>query len=143
MSYNRNYYANGSAARKYNDYYEEKREYIAPSKRRNRKVQISPLYGIMVIGAIMIMSFVAISYVSLQSQVTSLRNQKGQLTSEYESMKLANDLYQEEMNSSVNLKEIERIAVEELGMKMAGEGQVMTYANDFDDYVMQYLDVPN
>lgn len=143
MSYNRNYYSNGSIARKYNENSEERREYVAPSKRKNRKVQISPLYGIMVVGAIMIISFVAISYVSLQSQVTSLRNQKGELISQYESMKLANDLYQEEMNSSVDLKEIERIAVEELGMKMAGEGQVMTYTNDFDDYVMQYLDVPN
>lgn len=143
MSYSSKYYTSGNAARKYYEEPEyERKEYVVPSKRPNRRVHVSPFYGIMVIGAIMVMAFVAVGYVSLQSQVTNLRKEKGQLSNQYENMKLANDLYYEEMISKIDLKEIERIAVEELGMKMAGEGQVMTYSNDFDDYVIQYADIP-
>ena len=45
--------------------------------------------------------------------------------------------------SKVDIKEIERIAVEDLGMKMAGQGQIYTYSNDVDDYVKQYAEIPN
>lgn len=108
-----------------------------------KTVQWSASY-VIILSAIAILFVATIMvYVSLQSSVTNLRDDKGRLISQYEEAKVDNDLYYESIVSSVNIKEIERIAVEELGMKMAGNGQIMTYTNDIDDYVKQYRDMPN
>ena len=45
--------------------------------------------------------------------------------------------------SSVDLEEIKRIAISELGMKYAKEGQVITYSGEGSDYVRQYDDIPD
>ena len=44
--------------------------------------------------------------------------------------------------SNVDLDEIKRIAIGELGMKYAKEGQVITYSGEGSDYVRQYGDIP-
>ena len=44
--------------------------------------------------------------------------------------------------SEVDLKEIEHIAVAELGMQLAGSGQIVSYSGDIEDYVKQYSDLP-
>ena len=45
--------------------------------------------------------------------------------------------------SSIDLEEIKRIAVSELGMKYAKEGQVIQYTGEGNDYVRQYSDIPD
>ena len=57
-------------------------------------------------------------------------------------MKLANDETYTKIMSSVDLEEIKRIAVSELGMKYAKEGQVVQYTGEGNDYVRQYSDIP-
>ena len=83
------------------------------------------------------------SFISLKSKVTTLRNEKGNLTSQYEKMVLSNDLYYDSIMSKVDLAEIERIAVVDLGMKMADKDQMVEYKGDLEDYVKQYADLPN
>ncbi len=83
------------------------------------------------------------NFIDLHSQVTALRNQKGNLTNQYEKILLSNDLYYDSIMSKVDLAEIERIAVVDLGMKMADKGQVVEYNSDLEDYVKQYADLPN
>ena len=61
---------------------------------------------------------------------------------EYEELKRSNDLYHERIVSKVDIGEVVRIAEEELGMKLAGEGQIISYSGQIDDYVKQYADVP-
>lgn len=115
---------------------------LLPSANR-KTVQRSPKYVIMIIMTAMIIASTAMIYVSEQASVINLRKEKGQLVSQYEDIKLSNDLYYEDIMSKVDIKEIERVAVEELGMKMAAQGQIYTYANDVDDYVKQYVSIPN
>lgn len=148
MSYRNNYYTNSSEARQYNRGYNSEREeqesrkpHALPSKKK--AVQFTSAHGITVIAAVIVVAIFAINFVSLQSEVTSLREEKGQLLSKYEDLKLSNDLYYENMLGAIDLKEIERIAVEELGMKMAGKGQIVTYTDELDDYVKQYTDIPS
>ena len=58
-------------------------------------------------------------------------------------MKLENDETYTKIMSSVDLEEIKRIAINELGMKYAKEGQVITYSGEGSDYVRQYDDIPD
>ena len=57
-------------------------------------------------------------------------------------LKLANDEEYTKIMSSVDLEEIKRIAIEELGMKYAKDGQVITYSGEGNDYVRQYKEIP-
>ena len=125
---------------------DERQNFISyePIKRDKKKtVQISPLYVIMLTIVAGLVIFSVMNFIELNSQVTTLRNQKGKLTNQYEKMLLSNDLYYDSIMSKVDLAEIERIAVVDLGMKMADKGQVIEYSSDLDDYVKQYADLPN
>lgn len=107
-----------------------------------KTVQINAAYVIMLGVVIGLLAFFSISYIGIRSDVTSMRKAKGILQNQYEEAKVSNDLLYENIMSKVDLKEIERIAVEELGMKMAGEGQICIYSGDIEDYVKQYSDIP-
>ena len=85
---------------------------------------------------------VVFSYVGLQSDVTRERKELAELVTDYEDLHRQNDLYYERIISNVDMEEIERIAREELGMRIAGEGQIVSYAGGIDDYVKQYSDIP-
>lgn len=64
------------------------------------------------------------------------------LESELNDLKLANDEEYSRITSSVDLEEIKRIAIQELGMQYAEEGQVVTFASENSDYVKQMADIP-
>ena len=50
---------------------------------------------------------------------------------------LANDEEYSRITSNINLEEIKRIAIGELGMTYATEGQVIPYESDSNDYMRQ------
>ena len=138
-------YSYTSSARKLNT---EKRKndirFVEPIKKEKAKtVQWTPLYVIMLTCVALAIVYSVMSFISLKSKVTTLRNEKGNLTSQYEKMVLSNDLYYDSIMSKVDLAEIERIAVVDLGMKMADKGQMVEYKGDLEDYVKQYADLPN
>ena len=54
-----------------------------------------------------------------------------------------NDETYTKIMSEVDLEEIKRIAIGELGMKYAKDGQVITYTGEGSDYVRQYSDIPD
>ena len=43
----------------------------------------------------------------------------------------------------MDLEEIKRIAIQELGMQYAEEGQIISFASESNDYVKQMEDIPN
>ena len=55
------------------------------------------------------------------------------LESELNSKKLANDEEYSRITSSVDLEEIKRVAIGELGMTYAKEGQIITYTAEGND----------
>ena len=47
------------------------------------------------------------------------------------------------MVNAVDLEEVRRVAVEELGMVYADSSQVITYTRENSDYVRQLKDIPD
>ena len=92
--------------------------------------------------AFLIVCVVLTGYVKLQSNITSHIKNISDLERQLNEMKLANDETYTKIMSSVDLEEIKRIAVSELGMKYAKEGQVVQYTGEGNDYVRQYSDIP-
>jgi cell division protein FtsL len=112
---------------------------------KNYKVKPVPMnkgYILVMAAAIVLVCIVLMSYVKLQSEMTNHISTISSLESELNEKKLANDETYTKIMSSVDLEEIKRIAVSELGMKYAKEGQVIEYEGEGNDYVRQYSDIP-
>ena len=93
--------------------------------------------------ALVAVGVVLMGYISLQSDITNSVKHIAALESQLNDMKLANDEEYSRITSSIDLEEIKRIAIGELGMTYAGEGQIITYSNEGSDYVRQYKEIPD
>ena len=141
-------YIDGSAVRKLQTT-QTGREYERSSIRtqsvRRTKVKAVPMnkgYIAVVAVAFVIVCGVLMSYVKLQSDITNHINNISELESSLNELRLANDETYTKIMIIVDLEEIKRIAVNELGMKYAKEGQVVQYTGEGNDYVRQYGEVP-
>ncbi len=116
---------------------------IREERRRARTIVHFDFLSILVVlGSLAIMLGVVFQFIRLQTDVTRSREQYAAMRVEYEDLKRSNDLYHERIVSKVDINEVVRIAEEELGMKLAGEGQIISYSGQIDDYVKQYADIP-
>ena len=61
--------------------------------------------------------------------------------SELNALKTENDEALSRIETSIDLEEIRRIAITELGMTYAGEGQIVEIPSEGSDYVRQYADI--
>ena len=145
---NRNLYVYGSAARELDVreaiHEKSKREqYNAARKNRERAMHMNPAYVLFLGAAMLVSAFVLIGYIRLQSDITNSINHIAALESELNDLKLSNDEEYSRIESSVNLEQIKQIAINELGMTYAGEGQIVEYSSEGSDYVRQVADIPN
>lgn len=123
---------------------EEPRRRLSNETRKNRdKAHHMNLgYVTFLVAALLISGFVLINYIQLQSDITNSVKYIASLESSLNSLRQANDEEYSRLMSSVDLEEIKRIAIGELGMTYATEDQVITYANEGSDYVRQFSDIP-
>lgn len=106
-------------------------------KNRQKARYMSLSYVAFLCAAMCAAAFILINYIQLQSQVTQLTKTIASKEVELNNLKVANDEAYNRITSSVDLEEIKRIAIGELGMVYAGEGQIVTYTNDRSDYMRQ------
>lgn len=136
-------YVEGSAARKLQTKPpRQKQKRAHASKQRVKAVPMNVGYMAVMAVALVIVCGVLMSYVKLQSDITNHITNISKLESQLNELRLANDETYTKIVSSVDLEEIKWIAVNELGMKYAKEGQVVQYTGEGNDYVRQYSDIP-
>ena len=141
-------YVEGSAVRKLQTAparREKKRPVSHAQSARRTKIKAVPMNkGYIAVAAVafVIVCVVLIGYVKLQSDITNHITSIYKLESQLNEMRLANDETYTKIMSSIDLEEIKRIAVNELGMKYAKEGQVVEYTGEGNDYVRQYGALP-
>lgn len=99
-------------------------------------------YVIFLTAAMAMTGFLLIGYLQTQSQLTVSVKRVSALESQLNDMRLSNDEQLERINSSLDMEEIRRIAIEELGMTYAKEGQVVTVSGEGSDYVRQLETMP-
>ena len=74
---------------------------------------------------------------SLQSDITNQVDAISEMESRYNNLKLANDEEYNRINSSLDLEQIKAVAIGELGMTYAREGQIVNVEDSETDYVRQ------
>lgn len=144
---NRMGYIDGTAARQLDvrrAIEEEPRKKLSNQTRKNReRARYMNLgYVAFLAVAMLVAGYVLIGYIQLQAELTAQVEQIAALESQLNSLKLSNDEELARINSSLDLEEIKRIAVGELGMVYATEGQIVNYDSEGNDYVRQISDIP-
>ena len=65
------------------------------------------------------------------------------LESELNQLRRDNDENYSRITSNVDLEEVKRVAIQELGMTYAREGQIVIFNGEGSDYVRQTGDIPD
>lgn len=106
-------------------------------RRRNRA------YFVVLTAAVAMIGVMLTWFISVQSQITASVKNIAALESRLNTMRRMNDEAYARATGNVDLEEIKRIAIEELGMQYATAGQIITYTdNGGDDYVHQMAQIP-
>ena len=118
---------------------EEPRRQMPHETRKNREKarHMSIGYVTFLMRALIACAFCLVNYIQMQSELTTKITEVSRMESELNSLKLSNDEEYSRITSNINLEEVKRIAIGELGMTYAAEGQVITYANSSNDYMRQ------
>ena len=111
-------------------------------KNRDRAYHMNLGYVVFLMAALVVAGYVLIGYIQMQADITTQMHEIARLESRLYSLQLANDEELTRINSSIDLEEIKQIAMNELGMVYATEGQIVHYTNEGSDYVRQVSDIP-
>lgn len=106
-------------------------------KNRDKAHYMNAGYVMFLAAALCIAAVILVNYVQLQAQLTNLTKTVASNESTLNRLKVANDEEYNRIISSIDLEEIKRIALTELGMVYAQEGQIIEYENETGDYMRQ------
>lgn len=114
----------------------------AARKNRDKAYHMSLGYVVFLTGALMAAAFILTGYIGLQSDVTNSIKNISRLEKQLNDLKLDNEEEYSRITSNIDLEEVKRIAIKELGMKYAEEGQIISFSGESSDYVRQLTDIP-
>lgn len=108
-----------------------------PEARKNREKakHMSAGYVVFLAVALCTAAFILVNYIQLQSELTTLTKTVADKESELNTLRLSNDEHYNRIMSSIDLEEIKRVAIGELGMIYAKEGQIVEYDSEEGDYM--------
>ena len=141
------YYVQGNVVRKLDVTKEIERQpqkKISNTARKNREraKHMSAGYVVFLCMALIATGIILANYIGLQSDITNSVQHISALEKQLNDLKLANDQEYSRIISGIDLEEIKRIAIQELGMQYAEEGQIISFASENHDYVKQMADIP-
>ncbi len=111
-------------------------------KNREKALHMTLPYVAFLAAAAVVAVLLCVQYLQLQAAGTAYRGRIARLEGELNALRQANDTAYEEAISSVSMEQIKDIAVHELGMVYADEGQVIRYSRQNGDYIRQYGEIP-
>ena len=117
---------------------------IQGGKVTERPSRMSSLISLAImLAALFCMALTLYFYVSVQSSLEGSVSEIAALEKQLAVMRQENDEEYSRANSRVDLEEVKRMAIQELGMKYADEGQIIVYSDDgAADYVRQFEAIP-
>ncbi|MCI9338439.1 MAG: cell division protein FtsL [Lachnospiraceae bacterium] len=112
-----------------------KKQHPVVRKNREKARHMSAGYVMFLAAALCATAFILVNYIQLQSELTTLMKIVADKESDLNSLKLSNDEDYNRIMSGIDLEEIKRVAIGELGMTYAQEGQIVEYENEEGDYM--------
>lgn len=155
------YYNDGNAVRKETEYQmcparslpnreqrerEKREEAIRRQKitdrKRARALRKNRLLTAYMIMAVALTCLMLVSYVALQTNVTTRMSHIADMENELSTINADNNAAESRIATNTNLSDIKDKAINELGMVYATSNQIVYYSIDGSDYMSQYKDIP-
>lgn len=141
------YYIDGSAVKKIDVRREIeeaplKRTSAAVRRNREKAVHMNIGYVLFLAAALMAASVLLVGYIRLQAENSVILDSIASKESQLNSMRMENDEEYSRILSAVDLDYVKSVAINELGMRYAEEGQIIEVQVQGDDYVRQYQEMP-
>lgn len=116
---------------------EPRKKRLSHEARRNREKARHMNFGYLVFlaAALCACGMILINYIQMQSELTNRTTSVARLESRLNMLKLENDEKYNRITSNIDLEEIKKVAIGELGMTYAKEGQIIPYQNSGSDYM--------
>lgn len=111
-------------------------------RNRNRVLQMTLGYVSFLTVVAVAVVFVCIQCLQVQANITKRTRNIASLTSQVNELRQENDAYYNRVVNSVNLEDIKKTAVLELGMHYPSSSQIRTYTCEDEEYVRQLQDFP-
>ncbi len=109
-------------------------------KQAKTHATMSVFHMLVMLAALAVCAVILVNYIQLQADLTNTIRNVAVLENQVNDLRLENeDTYHRIMNG-VDLEEIKRIAIGELGMTYASDGQIITYAPAENDYMREVID---
>lgn len=109
-------------------------------KNRDKARHMSAGYVMFLAVALCAAAFILVNYIQLQADLTTLTRSVAEKASQLNTLKLSNDEEYSRIVSGIDLEEIKRVAIGELGMVYVQEGQIVNYEYENGDYMRQVID---
>ncbi len=143
-----NVYVQGNTARKLQvvpDYQREPEKKVSARTRKNReRLRHMSIGSVLFMATAMVAAGLILTwYLTLQSDITNSIEHIAALESRLNELRLDNDENYSRITNNVDLEEVKRVAIQELGMIYAQEGQIITFNGEGSDYIRQTGSLPN
>ena len=112
-------------------------------KNREKALYMNLGYVLFLVAALASAAIILIGYIRIQAEITLSVKNIAAMESELNDLRLTNDENYARAASSVDLEEIRSVAIGELGMRYAKEGQIINVSGEGNDYVRQLADIEN
>ena len=106
-------------------------------KNRDKALHMNLGYVLFLVAALFSAGLILISYIRIESDLTMAIKKIASMESELNDLKLSNDERYNRASSTYDLEEVRQIAIGELGMRYAKEGQIISISGAGSDYVRQ------
>lgn len=115
---------------------EPQRRVLSPEVQVNRaKAKHMNLgYVLFLVAALSAAAMILISYVRVQAEITTMTEYIAKQEKVLNNLKISNDEMLTRIESRLDLEEVKRVAIGELGMTYPKEGQIITYTSVDYDY---------
>lgn len=111
-------------------------------RNKERALRMNLGYVMFLTMAAIVTALVAVTYIQIQSDVTSRMRRISALESQVADLKADNDAAFKRISTSVDLDYVKDTAINQLGMVYPGPDQIVYYSIEDDDYMNQYGEIP-
>ena len=107
------------------------------------KVRVNVPYVLMLIAVTLLFGYLCFSYLRVQASINASQNRIANMEEQLAKARSENAVRENRLSAQMDLEEVFRIAVDELGMVYPNENEVIEYTEQMREYVRQYENIPN
>ena len=107
------------------------------------RVRVNVPYVLMLLAVTLLFGYLCFCYLHLQASINASMNRIVNMEEQLADVRAENAVRENRLGAQMDLEEVYRIAVEEMGMVYPDNNEVVEYTEQMREYVRQYEDIPN